>query len=248
MRVSAQLYTVRQCGGLRDQLQLAAACGYGDVETTGLHKLSAPEMVKIVRQSGMTLRSAHFDWEEFEGRFSEIIEVLNLLECPVAVMPWLAPGVRPDTVRGWMAVSGRLSEWSDRLAQHGVKLAFHNHDFDLVGYPDQTPLDMILAQGNVFWQPDIGWLVAAGLDPAYLIRRYSGQILSIHAKDVDPTKRGDARWQDVGDGVVNWETVLRALANTNCTDLFVEHDETPDHRRTLEVGHRFLTEQLSEIA
>ncbi|NVO56343.1 sugar phosphate isomerase/epimerase [Rhodobacteraceae bacterium B1Z28] len=248
MRISAQLYTVRQCGDLSDQLRLAAACGFTDVETTGLHELSAQQMADIVRQSGLQVRSAHFDWEEFEGRFSEIIEVLNLLKCQVAVMPWLAPDARPDTAKGWLAMSGQLSEWADQLATMGIKLAYHNHDFDLVGYPGETPLDLILAQGNIYWQPDIGWLVAAGLDPTDLIQRYAECILSIHAKDIDPTGQGDERWRDVGDGVVDWEAVLRALARTGCADLFVEHDETPDHWRTLRTGRRFLSDQLGRIA
>jgi sugar phosphate isomerase/epimerase len=68
--------------------------------------------------------------------------------------------------------------------------------------------------------------------------------LSVHAKDVDPTEQGDERWRDLGDGVVDWPAVLAALGQTDCTDLFVEHDETSDHYRTLETGRRFLERQL----
>lgn len=247
MRISAQLYTVRQCGDLGDQLRLASACGFTDVETTGLHGLTAHEIAETIRCSGLTVRSAHFDWEEFEDRFEDITLVLELLRCPVAVMPWLTPEARPDTAQGWMAVSGRLADWANRLAKHDVKLAYHNHDFDLVGSPDHTPLDLILEEEGVYWQPDIGWLAATGLDPAVVIRRYAGKVVSVHAKDADPTKTGDERWRDLGDGVVDWSTVLKALRCTDCTDLFVEHDETTNHRRTLTTGRRFLKQQLGEV-
>lgn len=248
MRVSAQLYTVRHCGDLSDQLQLAAACGFTDVETTGLHQLSAGEMAQTVRQSGLRVRSAHFDWEEFEDRFPEILDALHLLECPVAVMPWLAPEARPDTAKGWIAVSGQLSEWAERLSRRSVKLAYHNHDFDVQGDAGETPLDLILSRRDLYWQPDIGWLVAAGLDPSHLIRRYGDRILSIHAKDVNPTEQGDARWRDPGDGVVDWTAVLRSLRATRCTDLFVEHDESPDPGRTLQKGWLFLMKQMEMAA
>jgi len=248
MQVSAQLYTVRTCGDLAAQLGVAAESGYRCVETTGLHDLSVSEMSAIVKRSGLRVTSAHFDWEEFETRFSDIVELLGLLECQVAVMPWLTPEARPDTAAGWMAVSGQLSEWAARLGAHGLKLAYHNHDFDLIGCPDRTPLELILAQGNIYWQPDIGWIIAAGLDPVEMIERYASQILSIHAKDVDPTQTGDARWRDLGEGVVQWQEMLRALRGTNCTDLFVEHDEPSDPRSTLQIGHRYLTRQLSRPA
>ena len=247
MRVSAQLYTVRHCGGLSDQLQLAAACGFADVETTGLHDLTPREMAGIVRHSGLHVRSAHFDWAEFETRFPEIIEVLGLLGCQDAVMPWLAPAERPGSATGWVAVSDQLSDWADHLAQHGIRLAYHNHDFDLAGPPGEMPLDLILAPGNIWWQPDIGWLIAAGLNPATMIAHHANRIRSVHAKDIWPQDQGDARWRDLGEGVVDWPATLRALAQTPCTDLFVEHDETSDHRRTLRTGRSFLTEQLGRL-
>ncbi len=246
MRVSAQLYTVRKCGDLGDQLRLVAQCGFEDVETTGLHDLTGRDMAQIIEQSGLRLRSAHFDWEEFEDRFAEISLLLKRLECPVAVMPWLAPEARTDTDEGWNAVSGQLSDWAERLSQFGIGLAYHNHDFDLAGYPTQMPLDRILATGNVYWQPDIGWLAAAGLDPAELIERHADRIVSVHAKDVDPTQHGDARWRDLGQGVIDWDAVWTALQKTACADLFVEHDESPAPQTTLQTGRSFLAELMAE--
>ena len=246
MRISAQLYTVRQVGDLVAQLDLVRACGFADIETIGFHDLPVEAMAKQVEGSGLKVRSAHFDWEEFEARFNDILDLLRHLECQVAVMPWLTPEARPDTSRGWMDVSGQLADWADRLARHEVRLAYHNHDFDLTGRPGETPLDMILAQDNLYWQPDIGWLAVSLPDPVGLLQQYSSLIVSVHAKDVDPSAgQGDARWRNPGQGVVDWPRVLCVLKRSPCTDLFVEHDETRDHSETLLTGRRFLLDQLS---
>ncbi len=245
MRISAQLYTVRQLGDLRSQLDLVAHCGFADVETVGFHGLSVSEMTKQVGQSGLKVRSAHFEWEDFESRFEEIITLLKGLECRVAVMPWLAPEARPDTAQGWWVVSGQLANWAARLAEHGICLAYHNHDFEMVGPRGETPLDIILSRKALYWQPDIGWLASAVSEPHHLLNRYSNRITSAHAKDVKPRAgpEGDL-WCAPGQGLVDWALVLQALADSACTDIFVEHDDTQNHSEILNSGRRFLRDRF----
>ncbi len=246
MRIAAQLYTVRQIGGLASQLDLVSACGFTDIETIGFHDLTPQDMVRRVERSGLNVRSAHFDWEEFETRFDEILDLLRLLRCRVAVMPWLTPEARPDTSEGWMDVSGQLADWGAQLAEHDIHLAYHNHDYDLTELSDETPLDLILAQENLYWQPDIGWLAVSQKDPTRLLQRYADRIVSVHAKDAEPSAgQGDERWRNLGQGVVDWPRVLHILESSPCTDLFVEHDETTKHAETLQTGHRFLERHLS---
>ncbi len=245
MRIAAQLYTVRQLGDLVAQMDLISACGFTDIETIGFHDLLPQDMARLVAQSGLSVRSAHFDWDEFEGRFDDILTLLDLMNCPVAVMPWLPPEVRPSTTEGWEAVAHQLALWAQRLAHHGVRLAYHNHDFDLLGESGKMPLDQILSHETLFWQPDIGWLAVSVADPADLLRRYAGRILSVHAKDADPRAgQGDDRWRNLGQGVVDWPRLLSILENSPCSDLFVEHDETPNHAETLLTGRHFLLNQL----
>ncbi|WP_170763924.1 sugar phosphate isomerase/epimerase family protein [Ruegeria lacuscaerulensis] len=202
-------------------------------------------MAQQVESFGLNVRSAHFDWEEYEDRFDDIVYLLSLLKCPVAVMPWLTPEARPDTTEGWTDVSGRLAGWAAQLADHDICFTYHNHDFDLEGHPGETPLDLILAQDALHWQPDIGWLAVSVPNPTDLLQRYSGRIVSIHAKDADPSAgHGDERWRNPGQGVVDWPRVLSVLENSPCADLFIEHDETQNHSETLLTGRGFLTEQL----
>ncbi|MBO9475222.1 sugar phosphate isomerase/epimerase [Shimia sp. R10_1] len=247
MRVSAQLYTVRDVGTLQHQLTTARGCGYRDIETIGFHDLSPHRLAAQVRQSGLTLRSAHFDWADFEERLDDIVSLTVLLDCKTVVMPWLAPEQRPTTAEGWQLLADQMAIWADRLAALDIRFAYHNHDFDLQGDFGSTPLDQILSHSGVYWQPDIGWLAVAVADPLAWITRYADKIVSVHAKDVDPQGGvGDARWRDIGQGVVDWPSVLNALSNTPCRDLFVEHDAPSEPARSLATGRRVLSHLLAE--
>jgi sugar phosphate isomerase/epimerase len=51
------------------------------------------------------------------------------------------------------------------LAEHGLKLAWHNHDFEYQRLPDGSrPIDHLIGAAGVFFEPDIGWIVRAGTD------------------------------------------------------------------------------------
>jgi len=241
VQILAQLYTLRAQGGLADQLRLVRACGFSGVELVGFHDLTPQQVVAALAEQGVRARSVHFEWDAFETGLDEIIAYLTLLECPVAVMPWLEPQMRPASLEDWNEAADQLQRWSDELAAHDIRLAYHNHEFELTGDAGQLPMDVILSRPGLCWQPDIGWLVAAHPDPGSLLRKYADRIVSAHLKDTGPALRD---WRDLGEGRVDWTDVLRLLEDSSCADLIVEHDNPTDPRRTLETGLRFLKRSL----
>lgn len=242
MNFGLQLYTTRQLGALQTQLALASATGFNRVETVGFQGHTPEAAAALLRHHGMSVASCHFDWQEFEQQFEPIQRFLTLTGSRVAVMPWLAPHERPTDSAGWCALRDVLGAWAEQLAAQQVTLAYHNHDFDLQGGLGHSGLDVLLSHPLIHWQVDVGWVVAAGESLSAWIGAYRQKIVSIHAKDVLPEAgRGDARWRDLGEGCVNWSALWAQLKGTSCTDAFVEHDNTPDHLRTLRMGHRMLS-------
>lgn len=241
MEVGLQLYTLRHLGGVERQLEMAAQTGYRSVETIGFHGVDPAYLGRCVRAAGLRVPSAHFDLFEFQDDIGRVREALAALECKQAVMPWLPKESRPVDRAGWEALGRTLAGIAADLARDGVSLAYHNHDFDLEPVEDSTGLEIVLQHPEISWQPDTGWVIAAGADLSGLIAHYHGRIPSVHAKDVDPDKGvGDEIWRDAGDGIIDWPGTIENLREAGCRYLFVEHDESPDALRTLQKGKAVL--------
>ena len=70
-------------------------------------------------------------------------------------------------------------------------------------------MDLLLERTEpqlVDWQLDIYWAVDGGADPMSLLAEVGGRVTSVHVKD----RTVDGRMVDVGDGVIDFGTVLRA--------------------------------------
>jgi len=245
MKIGLQLYTTRQYGSLSSQLELAAECGFTAVESIGFEGRSLEETINILKSTNLDVLSAHFDFEEFEERFEEILLFLKAFDCKNTVMPWLEEYQRPGSETEWETFAGKLTTWSKRLWENNqCILAYHNHDYEFIRYGDKSVLDILMqAPGNekLHWQPDVGWIVRAGENPAHWLQKYADRIVSIHAKDVRFDPETDRwQWQNIGEGILDWDVIITELSRKKPAICFVEHDNTNDHRTTLLTGKNYL--------
>ena len=80
---------------------------------------------------------------------------------------------------------------------------------------------------------DVAWVVKGNADPLAWIEAHGDRITTAHVKDIAPLgeKADEDGWADVGDGVMDWTSLMAALRAAG-TDLFVaEHDNPSDWRR-----------------
>ncbi|MGO8658655.1 sugar phosphate isomerase/epimerase, partial [Rhizobium ruizarguesonis] len=72
---------------------------------------------------------------------------------------------------------------------HGLKVAWHNHDFEFFALADGSrPIDHIFDGGGdaVWFEIDCGWITRAGADPAAELKRFADRIIAIQMKDMAP--------------------------------------------------------------
>ena len=118
----------------------------------------------------------------------------------------------------------------------GLRLAWHNHDFEYRPLPDGTrPIDHLFdaAGPNVGYEVDFAWVTRGGGDP--LSRdppiRLRGCSRSRSRTPSLPAPQAEGGWAATGDGIVDWQSLWPLFANTPADHLVVEHDEPLDWRR-----------------
>jgi inosose dehydratase len=150
---------------------------------------------------------------------------------------------RPSLPNGhWRDFGIHLTELADRLAERGIRLAYHHHMGTVVETAAEIDRLMASTGGSVGLLLDTGHLAFAGADPIDIAWRHGLRISHVHCKDVRPDVLARARAADQsfldsvidgvftvpGDGAIDFVAVLGALKAANYRGwLVVEAEQDP---------------------
>ena len=249
MKLSVQIYSLRDAGDFDTQLALARRGGFEWVETVAAHGLAPQAFADKVAAHGLRVSSMHAGLALLESDMQAVVDACRASACPLIVMPWLPMGERPATARGWRAMGRRLAALGDRVHEAGLQLAYHNHDFELHNYDERPALEWLFSEtapGQLAWEADLGWVGRAGGDPWTWLERCADRLVCVHAKDIgqDGTAVDEDGWTTLGTGVLPWAALLEALKRR--IDLVVfEHDRPVDYEATLRASHAFMQRHLT---
>ena len=116
----------------------------------------------------------------------------------------------------------------------GLKLLYHNHDFEFVKDADGiVPMDYLLENCNpdlVNFQMDLYWVTKAGADPLAYFDKYPGRFKIWHVKDMDE----QGRFSPVGKGTIDFSRILAEKEKSGMLYYMVEQDKTFDGLEPLE--------------
>ncbi|MCW5666676.1 MAG: sugar phosphate isomerase/epimerase [Piscinibacter sp.] len=246
---AVQLYSLREAGDLDTQLALVKDAGFEAVESVATHGLAPAEFAARVAVHGLRVASMHVSLALLEGERATIVEACRLTGCPLVVMPWLPMGERPSGGAGWTALGRRLAALGDTLQREGLRLAYHNHEFEFLRHDGRLALEWVLdasAPAQLGWEADLGWIHRAGADAAHWLERYADRLVAVHVKDVAPNRSAvhEDGWAVPGQGVLPWAQLL-PLAAARAGLFILEHDRPADPVALLRAGRAFLRERLS---
>jgi sugar phosphate isomerase/epimerase len=248
MKISVQLYSLRSVGDFDAQLALARDCGFDWVETVATHELAPAEFAARVAAHGLRVSSMHVSLALLESQLDTIVEACRLSGCPLVVMPWLPMGERAVGGPAWAALGERLAGIGATLARSGLRLAYHNHDFEFLQHDGRCALEWIFGAAPASllgWEADLGWVCRAGADPWLWLDRFGDRLAAVHAKDIAAPRAAldEDGWAPLGAGIVPWKKLLARLATQVDTIVF-EHDLPRDPRAVLQTSRDFLRSEL----
>ena len=142
----------------------------------------------------------------------------------------------------WPTYGRKLTQLAERMADFGVRMAFHHHMGTIIETDAEVGLLMRHTGEAVGLLYDTGHSTFSGGDPLQLIKAHVKRVVHVHCKDVRKPMLEKARAGDMsfmaavlegiftvpGDGSIDYPSILRVLAEANYSGwLVVEAEQDP---------------------
>ncbi len=241
--IALQLYSVRDdmAADFEGTLKKVKALGYDGVEFAGLFGYSAEQVKKMCADIGLTPISAHVPFVDMM-KDPELLKVYKEIGCEFVVIPYLTEEYRPGQEKFQEVIDG-AKFLAGKCAELGLKLCYHNHDFEFVKVGDEYAIDILYAEvPELMPQFDTCWVNVGGENPAAYVRKYAGREEILHLKDfvgsksenmyaligIDENEEKDGggkfELRPVGCGVQNFPEILAAAKEVGIRWVVVEQD------------------------
>jgi sugar phosphate isomerase/epimerase len=204
-----QLYSLREQlpADRKGILERIAAAGYGAVETWNV--LADPEGLRAdLDAAGLAVCSVHA--YPAGEQAADILAAAKTLGADTVIVPHLPPARFADAA-GVAAVATELNAIAAGCADAGLRLGYHNHDFELSSLVDGQPALEVLAAAlddAVLLEVDTYWAAVGGQDVPALLGRLGDRVRYLHVKDGPITK--EEPMTAVGTGLMPIAEVLAA--------------------------------------
>jgi sugar phosphate isomerase/epimerase len=240
--VGLQLYTVRSllAKDFEGTIAKVAQIGYREVEFAGYFNRTPAQVRDVLAENHLRSPSTHVALPASEDAWSRTLDTAKSIGHQWVVIAWLDAALRthPDD---WVKIADRFNKLGEIAQSRGLRLAYHNHDFEFTRLGHGTGLDMLLQQSDVKvvdFEMDIYWVVKGGGDPLDLIARYPHRFPLMHAKDATPPPA--RAMADVGSGTIDFPKIFAMAAQSGMQHVYVEHDNPPDPLESARNSYRYL--------
>lgn len=242
------LYTVRDDMGkdAKATLQAVADAGYRNIESAGysegkFYNLSPGDFKKLLKELDLTPISTHQGSVTMENADSMIDDVKAAgFEYFVIPVPPMGLFKFDQKTRSMSMTGGAenlakiLTTLGKKCNEKGLKLLYHNHDFEFKKDKDGiVPIDYLLENTDpkyVNFQMDLYWVTKAEADPISYFKKYPGRFIIWHVKDMDE----QGRFAPVGKGTIDFAEILAEKELSGMKYYMVEQDMTFDGLKPLE--------------
>nr|AUN37921.1 sugar phosphate isomerase/epimerase [uncultured bacterium] len=238
-------------------LEHVAKSGYKEVETYGYSSeqgffgTSPKDFKKILNDNGLKAPSGHYDFNTFvkdnnADFLKSSIECANILGSEYVTIPWLDENLRKN-IDGYKRIAQKINEAAVLCKQSGLKLAYHNHNFEFKKFGNQTGYDILLQETDkklVDFELDIYWAVSTGNDPLQLFRANPGRFKMWHVKDMDKSK---AEWNtEIGEGSINFKAIFAEAKLSGMQHFFVEQESnySPNPNDSIKTSWDYVSKEL----
>lgn len=189
-KVGLQTYTFREAFGqdFIGTFKMIKDVGYDYVELNerNYSDRTPTELKAILDDVGLPSPATHISYNNLANDISGLIETAQILGCEYMILPYISEDQRG--LEDWKRHAALLNSAGEKLADAGVKLAYHNHQFefdDLGG--GTTAMELLINETDPRFnnfELDFFWANLAKQDISALLKQYPGRFPLSHVKDM----------------------------------------------------------------
>ncbi len=222
-----QLWTVKEALA-KDPLAVLihlSKCGYKKIESFEGEKgifwgMKNTEFKKHMDELGMKIVSSHCDTlVNFERKCAEAAEIgMKYLICP-------HKGAQ-KSIDDFKRFAEEFNACGETAKKHGIRFAYHNHDYSFVPMNGELPQDVMMNNTNpatVDFEMDMYWTVFAGVDPIAYMDKHPNRFKLVHVKDLTKIATG-LESCIIGKGTIDYKSLLPKVAKRGVQHMIVEQE------------------------
>ncbi len=227
---------------------------YGGIQS-GYFGQSQKEFKQLVQENNLKVSSLHTDLQTLEQKIDELCDAANDLGASYVILPSI-PAERRTSLDDYKRMAATFNTIGEQAKKRGVRFAYHNHGYGWLAENGLRPIDLIFNgtdPSNVFFQMDVFWTAAAGVDPATCLREHPNRYHLMHLKDMKEAVRFANKGEDsgewfslfpaitsCGEGVLNLKEIVKTAQEVGVKHFYVEQDIAPQPRVSLQQSHQYL--------
>ncbi|HEX5302829.1 MAG TPA: sugar phosphate isomerase/epimerase [Streptosporangiaceae bacterium] len=183
-----QLYSVRDDIGPADlETTLKRLAGMGFTHAEPYRILDRTEQLgEALAAAGLQVTAAHANVTTSDR--DAYFDAAARLGLDTLIVPWTEPDALSSR-NGVAAVAAAINDAARRAADRGLRVGYHNHDFEFSQVVDGTAAYEILAEaldGEVVLEVDTFWASMGGADVFELIPRLGSRVRFLHVTNEPP--------------------------------------------------------------
>lgn len=229
-RIGLQLYTVRSAlaKDVEGTIAAIAAAGITELEFAGYYNKPPEWWRDIMRQHGLTSPAAHTQLPRADADWAPQFATAKAMGQRWVIVPSVGGDYR--SLDGFKRLADRLNSGGALAKAEGLRMGYHNHDFEFAPLDGGTHgLAILLANTDptlVDFELDLYWAVKGGQDPLAMIAAHPGRFVCCHVKDAGPAP--ERVMTEVGAGTIDFKRIIAAGRKAGLKHWFIEHDNPKD--------------------
>ena len=225
-----QLWSVKQALG-KDPigvLKQLSENGYKKIESFEGAKgmfwgMKNTEFKKVIDDLGMNMVSSHCNDTGNLASFERKAAAAGEIGLKYLICAFKGPQKSLDNFKQF---SDEFNACGEIAKKHGLRFAYHNHDYSFKVMDGIVPQDLMIKSTNpdlVDFEMDMYWTVAAGVDPIAYIKKYPNRFKLVHVKDLTKTATGHESCV-IGKGTIDYKAILPKVAKLGVAHMIVEQE------------------------